>query len=139
MLWAYFAFSQLLIIWSGNQPEEITFYQSRFHGGWGIVAVLVLVFHFAVPFLLLLSRDVKRTASLVSKVAVWMILMRLVDLFWMTKPEFAATASVTWLDIVVPVALVGLWLGFFAMNLRKMPLLPLGDPKLAEAIGRNEH
>ena len=139
MLWAYFAFSQLLIIWSGNQPEEITFYQSRFHGGWGIVAVLVLVFHFAVPFLLLLSRDVKRTASLVSKVAVWMILMRLVDLFWMTKPEFVSTASVTWLDIVVPVALVGLWLGFFAMNLKKMPLLPLGDPKLAEAITRNEH
>jgi hypothetical protein len=139
MLWAYFAFSQLLIIWSGNQPEEITFYQSRFHGGWGIVAVLVLVFHFAVPFLLLLSRDVKRTAGLVSKVAIWMIFMRLVDLFWMTRPEFTPVAAVTWLDIVVPVALVGLWLGFFAMNLKKMPLLPLGDPKLAEAITQDEH
>ncbi len=139
MLWAYFAFSQLLIIWSGNQPEEITFYQSRFHGGWGIVAVLVLLFHFAIPFLLLLSRDVKRTASLVSKVAVWMILMRLVDLFWMTKPEFAPTASVTWMDVVVPIALVGLWLSFFARNLKKMPLFPLGDPKLAEVTTQHEH
>jgi hypothetical protein len=139
MLWAYFDFSQLLIIWSGNQPEEITFYMTRLRGGWGVVAVLVLVFHFAVPFLLLLSRDVKRTAGLVSKVAVWMIFMRLADLFWMTRPEFTTSALPTWLDIVVPVALVGLWLGFFAMNLKKMPLLPLGDPKLAEAIAHHEH
>jgi hypothetical protein len=139
MLWAYFDFSQLLIIWSGNQPEEITFYQTRLHGGWGIVAVVVLVFHFAVPFLLLLSRDVKRSASLVSKVALWMILMRLVDLFWMTRPEFTSRALPTWLDFVVPIALVGLWLGFFAMNLKQMPLLPLGDPKLAEAIAHHEH
>jgi hypothetical protein len=139
MLWAYFEFSQLLIIWSGNQPEEITFYQTRLHSAWGIVAVLVLLFHFAIPFLLLLSRDLKRTASLVSKVAVWMIFMRLVDLFWMTKPEFTQNAWPSWLDIVVPIALVGLWLGFFAMNLKKMPLLPLGEPKLAEVIAQHEH
>ncbi len=139
MLWAYFDFSQLLIIWSGNQPEEITFYQTRLHGGWGIVAVVVLVFHFAIPFLLLLSRDLKRSASLVSKVALWMILMRLVDLFWMTRPEFTSRALPTWLDFVVPIALVGLWMGFFAMNLKQMPLLPLGDPKLAEAIAHHEH
>jgi len=74
MLWAYFDFSQLLIIWSGNQPEEITFYRSRLSGGWGVIAVIVLVFHFAVPFLLLLSQDVKRNARLVSKIALWMIL-----------------------------------------------------------------
>ena len=72
MLWAYFAFSQLLIIWSGNQPEEISFYRTRLYGQWGVVAVIVLLFSFAIPFLLLLSRDVKRTAGLVSKVAVWM-------------------------------------------------------------------
>ena len=139
MLWAYFAFSQLLIIWSGNQPEEITFYKSRLNGEWGVVAVIVLLFSFAVPFLLLLSRDVKRTPGLVSKVAVWMILMRLVDLFWMTRPEFTSRAVPTWLDVVVPVALIGLWLGFFAMNLKQRPLLPLGDPKLAEALAQHEH
>jgi hypothetical protein len=139
MLWAYFDFSQLLIIWSGNQPEEITFYMTRLRGGWGVVAVLVLLFHFAIPFSLLLVRDVKRTASLVSKVAVWMIFMRLADLFWMSRPEFTTSAWPTWLDVVVPIALVGLWLGFFAMNLKKMPLLPLGDPKLAEAIAHHEH
>ncbi len=139
MLWAYFAFSQLLIIWSGNQPEEITFYRSRLNGQWGVVAVMVLLFSFAIPFLLLLSRDVKRTASIVSKIAVWMIFMRLVDLYWMTRPEFTSRAVPTWLDIVVPVALIGLWLGFFAMNLKQRPLLPVGDPNLSEALAQNEH
>ena len=139
MLWAYFDFSQLLIIWSGNQPEEITFYRTRLYGGWGIVAVIVLLFSFALPFLVLLSRDVKRSASLISKVAIWMILMRLVDLYWMTRPEFSSSALPTWLDIVVPIALIGLWVGFFAFNLKQQPLLPLGDPKLAEAIAHHEH
>jgi len=139
MLWAYFDFSQLLIIWSGNQPEEITFYRTRLYGGWGIVAVIVLLFSFALPFLVLLSRDVKRSASLISKVAIWMILMRLVDLFWMTRPEFSSSALPTWLDIVVPIALIGLWVGFFAFHLKQQPLLPLGDPKLAEAIAHHEH
>jgi hypothetical protein len=86
MLWAYFSFSQLLIIWSGNQPEEITFFRSRLYGGWGVVAVLVLIFHFFVPFFLLLSRDLKRNKNLLPKVALYMILMRLVDLFWYTRP-----------------------------------------------------
>jgi hypothetical protein len=139
MLWAYFGFSQLLIIWSGNQPEEITFYHSRLNGQWGVVAVIVLLFSFAIPFLLLLSRDVKRTASVISKIAVWMIFMRLVDLYWMTRPEFTSRAMPTWLDIVVPVALIGLWLGFFAMNLKQRPLLPVGDPNLSEVLAPNEH
>ena len=139
ILWAYFAFSQLLIIWSGNQPEEISFYRTRLFGGWGVVAVIVLVFSFSLPFLILLSREVKRTPGLIAKVAAWMLLMRLVDLYWMTRPEFTSRAFPTWLDFVVPIALFGLWLGFFAMNLKQRPLLPLGDPKLAEAIAHHEH
>jgi hypothetical protein len=139
MLWAYFDFSQLLIIWSGNQPEEISFYRTRLYGGWGVVAVIVLVFHFFVPFFLLLSQDVKRNAKVLPKIAVWLIFMRLVDLFWMTRPEFTSRAMPTWLDLVLPIALGGLWLGFFAFNLKQMPLLPLGDPKLEEAIQHHEH
>ena len=139
MLWAYFDFSQLLIIWSGNQPEEISFYRTRLYGGWGVVAVFVLLFSFALPFLVLLSRDVKRNASLISKVALWMLVFRLVDLYWMTRPEFSSSPLPGWRDIVVPVARIGLWVGFFAMNLKQRPLLPLGDPKLAEAIAHHEH
>jgi hypothetical protein len=139
MLWAYFDFSQLLIIWSGNLPEEITFYRTRLSGGWGVVAVTVLVFEFAVPFLLLLSEDVKRNPRVISTIALWMIFMRLVDIFWTTRPELSARVLPTWLDIVVPAALIGLWVGFFARNLKQRPLLPLGDPKLAEAIAHHEH
>jgi len=139
MLFAYFDFSQLLIIWSGNQPEEITFYRSRLYGQWGAVAVIVLLFHFFVPFFLLLSRDLKRNNRLLPKVAIWMIVMRLVDLFWMTRPEFTGRAIPSWIDFVVPIALIGLWLAFFAFNLQKLPLLPLGDPHLAEAIAPHEH
>jgi hypothetical protein len=139
MLWAYFDFSQLLIIWSGNQPEEISFYRTRLYGGWGVVAVIVLVFHFFVPFFLLLSEDVKRNAKILPKIALWLILMRLVDLYWMTRPEFTSRAMPTWLDLVLPIALGGLWLGFFAFNLKQCPLLPIGDPKLAEAIEHHEH
>ena len=139
MLWAYFDFSQLLIIWSGNQPEEITFYRTRLYGGWGVVAVIVLIFHFFVPFFLLLSQDVKRNAKVLPKIAVWLIFMRRVDLFWMTRPEFTSNARPTWLDVVLPIALGGLWLGFFAFNLRQLPLLPVGDPKLAEALEHHEH
>jgi len=139
MLWAYFDFSQLLIIWSGNLPEEISFYRTRLYGGWGVVAVIVLIFHFFVPFFLLLSQDIKRNARVLPKIAVWLIFMRLVDLFWMTRPEFTSRALPTWLDLLLPIAMGGLWLGFFAFNLKQLPLLPLGEPKLAEAIEHHEH
>jgi hypothetical protein len=139
MLWAYFDFSQLLIIWSGNQPEEISFYRTRLYGAWGVVAVIVVIFHFFVPFFLLLSRDLKRDAKVLPKIAIWLIFMRLVDLYWMTRPEFTSRAVPTWLDVVLPIAFGGLWLGLFAFNLKQMPLLPLGDPKLAEAIEHHEH
>jgi hypothetical protein len=137
MLWAYFDFSQLLIIWSGNQPEEISFYRTRLSGEWGVVAVIVLIFSFGLPFLVLLSEEVKKNPNLISKVALWMLVFRLVDFYWMTRPEFTARAWPTWLDIVVPVALIGLWVGFFAMNLKQRPLLPLGDPNLAEALAQH--
>jgi len=139
MLWAYFSFSQLLIIWSGNQPEEITFYYSRLHSQWGVVAVIVVIFHFFVPFFLLLSRDLKRNTNLLPKVALWLIFMRLVDLFWMTRPEFTPHAWPNVWDLAALLALGGLWFFVFAGHLKQLPLLPLGDPKLAEAIEHHEH
>ncbi|GAC1625242.1 MAG: hypothetical protein PVS2B2_05810 [Candidatus Acidiferrum sp.] len=139
MLWAYFDFSQLLITWSGNQPEEITFYKTRLYGGWGVVAVVVLLFHFALPFFLLLSRDLKRNSRFLLRLTVWMIFARFVDLYWMTRPEFTGSAMPHWLDFAVPTGLLGVWVAFFAMNLQQRPLLPLGEPKLEEAIANHEH
>jgi len=139
MLWAYFSFSQLLIIWSGNAPEEISFYRSRLYGEWGYVSVIILIFHFFVPFFLLLSRDLKRNPSLLPKVALWLIFMRFVDIFWLTRPEFTSSAIPNLWDLAAALGLIGLWLFVFAWQLQKMPLLPLGEPKLEEVLDSHEH
>jgi hypothetical protein len=143
MLWAYFGFSQLLIIWSGNQPEEISFYKSRLYGGWGVVAAMVLVLHFFIPFFALLSRDLKRNKALLPKIAMWLIAMRCLDLFWLTQPEFSSSVFPSAASAVLPfvtiLGLGGIWLWFFARQLKQQPLLPLGEPKLAEAIADHEH
>jgi len=139
MLWAYFGFSQLLIIWAGNQPEEVSFFKSRLYGGWGVVAVMVLVLHFFIPFFALLSRDVKRNQAVLPKIAMWLIAMRCLDLFWLTRPEFTSRALPTLWDFATVLALGGIWLWLFAKQLKERPLLPLGEPKLAEAIANHEH
>jgi hypothetical protein len=139
MLWAYFSFSQLLIIWSGNSPEEISFYRSRLYGEWGYVSVIILIFHFFVPFFLLLSRDLKRNPSLLPKVAMWLIFMRFVDIYWLTRPEFTPSAIPSLWDLAAALGLVGLWFFVFAWQLQKMPLLPLGEPKLEEVLDPHEH
>ena len=113
MMWAYFAFSQWLIIWAGNLPEEITWYMRRLHGGWGYVGLFVVLFHFAVPFVFLISRPFKRDITRLVWLAVWLLLMRYVDLFWIIEPNFSVTLNVTWLDVVVPIAMGGLWLAYF--------------------------
>jgi hypothetical protein len=135
MLWAYFSFSQLLIIWSGNSPEEISFYRSRLYGEWGYVSVIILIFHFFV----LLSRDLKRNPSLLPKVALWLIFMRFVDIYWLTRPEFTLSAIPSLWDLAAALGLVGLWFFVFAWQLQKMPLLPLGEPKLEEVLDPHEH
>ena len=127
MVWAYFAFSQWLIIWAGNLPEEITWYMRRLNGGWGYIGLFLVLFHFAVPFVLLLSRPFKRDVRRLVWLAVWLMLMRYFDLFWMIEPNFSGRLSVTWADVVVPVAMGGLWLAYFFRNLNSMPLLPAYD------------
>ncbi len=136
MLWAYFSFSQYLIIWSGNLPLEITWYQHRLQTGWRAVGVTLIVFHFAVPFVLLLSRAVKREPNMLVKVAIGVLVLRLVDLFWLIAPEFHQNGIVvSWLDIVVTFALGALWLGAFIWQLRGRPILPVHDPQFDEALG----
>jgi hypothetical protein len=135
MLWAYFSFSQFLIIWSGNLPEEITWYKHRISGGWGVIAVVIVLFHFALPFLLLLSRDLKRNPRLLMMVAALMMVMRLVDLFWQVEPGFEHHAPAFYfMYAAAPLAIGGLWLWLFLGELKKRPLLPVNDPYLPEAL-----
>jgi len=140
MLWAYLSFSQLLIIWSGNLPEEITFYANRFRGGWQYVSTLILLGHFALPFVLLLSRDLKRRPHLLAKVAIWVLAMRVIDLIWYVEPSFPhGRFPIHWMDIALPVGLTGAWLFLFARNLRSRALLPLNDPFFKEAFAHDLH
>jgi hypothetical protein len=134
MMWAYFAFSQWLIIWAGNLPEEITWYMTRLSGGWAYVGLWLAVFHFAVPFVLLLSRPFKRDIRRLVWLAIWLMLMRYVDLFWMIEPNFSARVHLTLADVVVPVAMGGLWLAYFFRNLSSIPLLPAYDPEAKEVL-----
>jgi hypothetical protein len=140
MLWAYLAFSQFLIIWSGNLPEEIPWYVRRLTGPWGFVSVLLLVGHFALPFMLLLSRDLKRHSGLLAKVAMFVIVMRLVDIVWLVGPQFRPTGfPIHWMDIAVPAGMAGMWFFVFVRNLRSRALLPVNDPYFREAFAHEAH
>jgi hypothetical protein len=134
MVWAYFSFSQWLIIWSGNLPDEITWYMRRLNNGWGWVGLLLVLGHFCVPFVLLLSRPFKRDVTRLVWLAVWMLLMRWVDLYWIIEPNFSTSFHVTAAEIVVPIAMGGWWLWYFCRNLRAMPLIPAYDPFAKEVL-----
>ncbi len=127
MVWAYFNFSQWLIIWAGNLPAEITFYLKRINHGWGYVAVFLALFHFCIPFVILLSRPFKREIRKLAWLAVWLLCMRFVDLFWNIEPNFSPNFSVTIADFVVPIAIGAIWIFFFCRNLAALPLLPVYD------------
>jgi len=136
LLWIYMSYSQFLIIWSGNLPEEITWYLQRQRGGYWWESVVVFLLHFAVPFLLLMSRSLRRDPRRLAAVALPVLFARWLDLHWLAIPSLRpAGPMLTWLDVVVPLALGGLWIGAFVWQLRRRALLPLHDPHLQEAIG----
>jgi hypothetical protein len=139
MVWAYFNFSQWLIIWAGNLPSEITYYMTRLNGGWGYIGLVIVLFHFAVPFAILLSRPFKRDIRKLVWLAVWMLLMRYVDLYWIIEPNFSKTVTLTLADVVVPIAIGGLWLAYFFYNLNALPLLPAYDPSAGEVLEPAHH
>ena len=134
MVWAYFNFSQWLIIWAGNLPSEITFYLRRINGGWGSIGLFLAFFGFAVPFAMLLSRPYKRNIRRLVWLAVWLLLIRYLDLFWIIEPNFSKTIHLTLADVVVPIAIGGIWLWYFFRNLGALPLLPAYDTDAHEVL-----
>jgi hypothetical protein len=140
MLNIYLAFSQFLIIWSGNLPEEIPWYLDRFMGGWGVIITLDFIFHWLIPFTLLLSRDLKRNKKRLMWVCAWMIFARAFDLFWLIEPNFrdaARNLHLSWgiLEYVaVPVAMVAFWAAFYCTRLQTRPLVQTNDPHVAEIL-----
>ncbi|MCK6625095.1 MAG: hypothetical protein L6R45_07950 [Anaerolineae bacterium] len=134
MLWAYMTLSQYLIIWSGNLAEETPWVFRRTNGGWEFVGFLLTVFHFVIPFLVLLSRTVKRRIRWLVIVASLVLFMRWVDLYWLIIPAYHETFYLDWLIIVAPLAIGGLWLAAFIWQLKQKSLLPLYDAGVEEKI-----
>ena len=148
MLWAYFNFSQFLLTYAANLIEEIPYMITRMNHGWQYLAVFLIVFHFAVPWLLLLSRRTKRTPERLVIIAAWILFVRYADFYMMVTPEFASSGEnlhllageheshffIHWLDLAAPLAVGGLWLWMFFTELRKRPLLAVGDPYLRESL-----
>jgi hypothetical protein len=140
MLNIYLAFGQFLIIWSGNLPEEIPWYLDRIRGHWGIIITLDFIFHWLIPFTMLLSRDIKRNKKRLVRVCQWMIFAKAFDLFWLIEPNFkdaARNLHFSWgiLEYVaVPVAMVSFWVAFFCTRLKARPLVQINDPHLAEIL-----
>jgi hypothetical protein len=134
VLWAYLSFSQFLITWAGNLPNEIPWYLNRLRGGWGWVALTLVIFHFATPFVLLLMRGTKRHPQRLLKVCMLMIVVRIIDVYWIVEPAFyGQKIQIHWLDFVTPLAIGGLWVAGFFWQLRSHPLVPLRDPNLQGA------
>ena len=148
MLWAYFNFSQYMLVYAANLVEEVPYFITRISNGWQYLALFLVLFQFAVPFLLLLSRDLKRTPHRLVWVSLALIAVRYIDLFMLVSPEFAPSGAnlhlvegeheagfyVHWLDLAAPLAIGGLWLWMFFTQLAQRPLLPLADPYLRQAL-----
>jgi len=136
MFWTYLAISQFIISWQANLPEEVIWFQHRLRGGWQWIGGLLIVLHFFFPFLLLLSRSLKKRTAALAGVALLLFAMRWVDLVWHVGPTYSPEVlRLHWLDVAAPIAVGGLWLAAFFRELRKRPLLPVNDPFMKEALG----
>ncbi|HLM61184.1 MAG TPA: hypothetical protein VK308_10285 [Pyrinomonadaceae bacterium] len=139
MVWAYFNFSQFLIIWSGNLPEETRWYLTRMDGAWGVIGILLIVFHFAFPYLVLLNREVKRNSKWLAILAIFILVLRVVDMYYLIGPSPRVSGHsdgfhISWMDFVAPLAVGGIWLWYFFGQLISRPLVPINDPFLENAI-----
>jgi hypothetical protein len=139
LLWTYMTFSQFLIIWSGNLKQEIPWYMTRAFGRWAVIAAALLLFHFFVPFFILLQRGVKRRLERIAVLGVWMLVMTLVDVYWLIVPSVEKSGpQIHLLDILALIGIGGVWVGTYMWQLKKMPLLPLHDPRF-EGVLEHQH
>lgn len=140
ILWAYIAFSEFLIIWSGNLPEDNMWHLRRMNAEWSTLAAVLIVGHFAVPFGLLLSRERKRHIEPLARLAVFVLIMRCIDMYWLVFPAFNDHRfHFHWLAIVAPVALGGIWVWLFIAHLKPYPLVPLHDPRFYKGMIAHDH
>jgi magnesium-transporting ATPase (P-type) len=135
IFWAYIAFSQYLLIWYANIPEETIFYKHRFHGSWWWVSILVLFGHFVIPFLVLLSRGAKRNLGVLKMAALWVLFMHYVDHYWLVMPNFNREGIMPhWIDLAAFLFVGGAYGLTFWTLLRRHSLVPVGDPRFEQSL-----
>jgi hypothetical protein len=140
MLWAYLSFSQFLIIWSANLPEEIPHYLNRWDNSWRYLSIFIVVGHFMLPYALLLSRDLKRNMGKLRVIATWILFARVADYYWHIAPEFHKDGfNFSLLDIALPLAIGGIFISMFVSQLGSRSLLPVNDPDLDKALHHHVH
>jgi hypothetical protein len=145
ILWAYMSLAQFLITWMGNLQEEVPYYIHRVDGIWEIVAIMLIVLHFFVPFIMLLSRYNKRRIQILGSIAIGVLVMRTIDIIWIIRPSDVVLREdhvVPWLyiwDLFTPLAIGGLWLNGFLWTLSRRPLLQQREPAVIELLSHAAH
>jgi hypothetical protein len=134
VFWAYIAFSQFMLIWYADVPEETHWYHWRFEGSWKVVSALLLVAHFAVPFFGLMSRHVKRNKRSLAFWAVWILVIHYVDLFWLVYPNGSGEVPLGAVDILCWLGVLALFGAASVRRAQKINLIPTGDPRLADSL-----
>jgi len=135
VFWAYIGFSQYMLIWYGNLPEETVFYRHRLEHGWETYSAILLLGHFVVPFMLLIGRWAKRFLPYLATLAVWMLVMQWFDMFWIIKPVFGADhASISLYDIAAWFGLAGVFTAAFVYRFNRHATVPQNDPRLHKSL-----
>lgn len=132
--WAYIAFSQFLLIWYANLPEETFWFINRWEGGWEYFSVFLIVVHFGVPYFFLLSQDSKMDPKRLKFMSLWILGAHLADLYWLVMPTHSKTFSLHWVDFVFPVVAIGLVIVALSLKVGKRNIVPVGDPKLQRGL-----
>ena len=135
IFWTYLSISHLIIVWTGNLPQEIGWYLARTKGFWKTVTWFIGLTMFAIPFLALLSQSTKKNPQRLIWVAIWILVARAVDLFWIVEPTFRKNGfALYWTDIAAFIGIGGIWIYAYLGQLRRRPLLPVPDPRIAEPL-----
>ncbi|MCX6122393.1 MAG: quinol:cytochrome C oxidoreductase [Ignavibacteriales bacterium] len=132
--WAYIAFSQFLLIWYANLPEETYWFIARWKNGWEYISMLLIVVHFAVPYFMLLSQDSKMDLKRLKFMSIWVLFAHLLDLYWLVMPSYSTSPVVSWMEISFPLLIVGLVIVTFSWKMKRQNLIPIGDPKLERGL-----
>jgi hypothetical protein len=140
--WGYIAFSQYMLIWYGNLPEENFWFLHRWTGGWEYFSLLLIIAHFIVPFGALLSYPAKTNPKRLKFMSVWILLAHYLDLYWLSMPNITVNGHgyvFSWFDFVFPIGILGLVILVFNMNTKKYNLIPINDPKLQRGLDFTLH